>query len=117
MLHPLTELIQAANQSEEMPDVLADPLTGEDAFDVRYVRTDGWRGFYETTAREGSGWTKVDEGWMTGDYPDAPLESRASSVQAKVERLAEEADVVIVFAPSSNVFSTIYDVYVREEGS
>lgn len=114
-LHVNGELVAASTGEEEFPPVLVDPLTGDAAFAVVYHRTDGWRGYYETVPMAGCGWKKVDEGWMTGEWDDAPIENRESTVKAKLDKLAEDQEVLVIFAPSSNVFATMFDVYVREE--
>lgn len=116
MLYTLTDAIEAVNQGEDIPDVLADPTNGDEAFRLNYISTDAWRGYYAAEALEGSGWVKQDDGWMTGEWDDAPEEARGSNVEAKLNALAEDQDVVVVFAPTSNVFSTSYDVFVRASG-
>lgn len=115
MLYIENTLIEAASSGDDFPEMLDDPITGEPAFRVSYVRTDAWRGYHETSPLDGSGWMKVDGGWVTGDWPDAPAEAQESNVKAKLDALAEDQDVVVVFAPTSNVFSTVYDVYVHGE--
>lgn len=113
MLYTLTQPIVAVNEGEDIPEVLADPIDGEDAFKLNYISTDAWRGYWEAEALEDSGWVKADDGWMTGEWDDAPVEARSSSVEAKLTALAEDQDVVAIFMPTSNVFSTSYDVFVR----
>ena len=112
MLTTITDVIEAANEGDEIPEFLADPETGEDAFQVTYVSTDAWRGFYNSQPVNG-GWVKVDEGWMTGDWGDAPAGHSSSEVKEKLDAMAAERDTVVVFLPTSNVFSTGYDVYQR----
>ena len=111
------QAIDAVNLGEEIPEELE--IDGEPAFELEYHSTDAWRGYYNAVPIEGSGWEKLDEGWMTGDYDDAPTEARSSSVEEKVNRLAGEldekdCDLAVVFAPTSNVFSTGYDLFKRQ---
>lgn len=108
--------IEAVNDGEELPEAILDPETQRPALTLGYVRTDAWRGYYEPSPIKGSGWREDREagGWMTGDYDDAPEHARSSNVKARLEALAETRDVLAVFTPSSNVFSTIVSVFVRE---
>lgn len=111
-----TEAIDAVNLGEKIPDEIE---VDGDLLLLEYHSTDAWRGYYEAVAAEGSGWESIDEsGWMTGDYDDAPYDARSSSVEKKCERIAEalEAegyDLLVVFTPTSNVFSTSYDLFKR----
>ena len=46
------------------------------------------------------GWQKVDDGWLTGDYDDAPTEAQSSNVEAKLHNLAKanpNVDYVVIF--------------------
>ena len=104
-----TEAIEAVNAGEDIPEEIE---VGGELIRLEYHSTDAWRGYWDAVATDGSGWEKIDEsGWMTGDYDDAPLEARGSSVEEKVNRIADELDadgydVLVVFTPTSNVFST-----------
>jgi len=115
-LYTDTTCIEAVNEDEELPETILDPETQRPVLTLGYIRTDAWRGYYEPTPLDGSGWREDREagGWMTGDYDDAPERARSSNVKARLEALAEERDVLAVFTPSSNVFSTIVSVFVRE---
>jgi hypothetical protein len=53
---------------------------------------------------------------MTGDWDDAPSGNSSSDVEAKIKALeAEHGDVYVIFAPTSNVFSTSYAVIVKDK--
>jgi hypothetical protein len=112
-----TEAIESVNLGDGVPDEIE--VEG-DVLRLEYHSTDAWRGYWSAVAPDGSDWEPLDEsGWMTGDYDDAPLEARSSSVEEKVERIAEAAeaegyDVLVVFTPTSNVFSTSYDLFRRK---
>lgn len=91
----------------------------EPDFIIRYVKTDAWRGYMEARARKGTGWRKVDEidgeklaGWCTGEWDDAPEGTRGSELHRLLSKL-EADEAKIIFLPTSNVFSTAYDVFVR----
>lgn len=112
-----TDCIQAVNTGEDIPRVLV--VNGQRAIKVKWHSSSAWRGYYEATAVKKYGWEHLDDGWLTGDYPDAPEEARSSNVQDKIEKLAKELDnegfdVLAVFVPTSNVFSTAYDVFKRK---
>jgi hypothetical protein len=95
------QLILSGVTRDEAVAHCSDPSTkGDDWFD-------GW----EEDAP--IAWEKVDEGWLTGDWDDAPAGHSESEVKAKLDKLAEDADILVVFAPSSNVFSTTYDCFLR----
>lgn len=116
MLYVNNEAIVAANTGEDFPETLT--VDDAAAFQLEYIRTSAWRGYYQATPIEDSGWEKVKDGWVTGDYDDAPSEARYSNVKARLDALAAEGeeegfDVCVVFAPTSNVFSTGYDVFKR----
>lgn len=106
-----TEAIQAINEGRNVPKRIND-------FRIKYVVIDGWRGYYEAIATKVSGWIKLDSDWMTGDWDDAPegnassqVEAKLNALHAKVQKLGGELKVV--FLPTSNVFSSAYDVFVR----
>ncbi len=91
-------------------------------FRIKYKHTDGWRGYYYSElvktvndSLHGPHWEhlKDAEGWMTGDWDDA------SRVERSFEDLAaflatEGKEMLVIFLPTSNVFSTAYDVYARK---
>lgn len=90
-------------------------------FNIKYVATDGWRGYYTASPRRGTGWVKLRDGWVTGDWDDAPEDSQGSNVERALEQLNTDVtglggELMVVFLPTSNVFSTAYDVFVRGVG-
>lgn len=106
-----TEAIQAVNEGKSVPKRLGE-------FRIEYVATDGWRGYYEATASKKSGWIKLKDGWVTGDWDDAPEDSKGSNVEATLKALNNKVvklggELRVIFVPTSNVFSTAYDVFVR----
>lgn len=114
MLHKDETVLAAAfgDDDETIPEQIFAP-DGTAIATVKYVRTDAWRGHYDTDPIEGSGWERIDEGWVTGNWDDAPAGCSADEVEAKLEEYARDAEVVVVGLPTSNVFSTAYDVYRR----
>jgi hypothetical protein len=111
-----TEAINAANAGEDTPEVVE--VNGIPAVRIGWHSTDAWRGYYEATPIDGSGWEPVTDGWMTGEWDDAPAEARGSNVEAKLTAMAEDLeregyDLLAVFMPTSNVFSTAYDAFKR----
>lgn len=84
-----------------------------------YTRTDGWRGYY--TARPvGDDWYEARSGWTTGDWGDS-VSNGKRNVNEWMERLItgqeEECpvEVVVIFDPTSNVFSTSVGIWVHDE--
>lgn len=82
------------------------------------MATDGWRGYYEAIATKVSGWVKIDSDWATGEWEDAPEDNKGSGVEQKLNRLYDKikalgGELQVIFLPTSNVFSTAYDVFIR----
>ena len=119
MLNINTEAIDAINEGRDTPSFLYDNH-GQKAFHLRYKSTDGWRGYYYTTALKKAGWKKIDyEGWVTGNWSDAPTGHSSNEVEDKLNAIAEDYkqrgyEVTAVFAPTSNVFSTAFDVFIKK---
>lgn len=81
-----------------------------------YVRTDGWRGYYETPVK---GLVNVAKGWVTG-YPDGsmPEKERLGELYEKLSTHPSYATslpcpLYWLFEPTSNVFSTASEMYVE----
>lgn len=113
-----TQAIEAVNEGLDTPTYLTDDA-GERAFKLKYVSTDGWRGYYDVVPTKKHGWEKLDSDWVTGNWDDAPEDNREDSVEDKLDKLSEElgADgykLAVVFAPTSNVFSTSYDIFKKK---
>jgi hypothetical protein len=98
-----------------IPEFIFDP---EDASKpvakVVYKHTDAWRGHYDTEPLDG--WKRVGEGANCGDWEDAPPGTSNREVEEYVAKLEAEHETVLVIAlPTSNVFSTAFDVLARDE--
>ena len=121
MLYINNDCINQYNETATTPSFLNDHK-GEKAFHIKWHATDGWRGHYEAKAIKKSGWEKIDyEGWITGNWGDAPEEAREDTVNAKLKKLAKEYahkgyDVEAVFVLTSNVFSTAFNVFIKKKG-
>lgn len=105
------EAIEAVNDGRSVPRRIGE-------FAIKYIATDGWRGYYDAVPTKKSRWQKVDADWVTGNWDDAG-EHASDSVDAKVKAMEQKAiaegkELAVVFTPTSNVFSTSYDVFVRE---
>lgn len=111
--------VEAYNEGQDIPKFLYDQ-DGVKAFHIRWHSSDAWRGYYEAKAVHGSGYKKIDyEGWVTGNWSDAPEEAQSDNVEAKLNELAREYaakgyNVTAVFLFTSNVFSTAFDVFVKK---
>ena len=118
MLEVHNEAIEAINEGTDTPYYIYDD-TGVRAWRLKYVRTDGWRGYYEAQAVKKAGWVKLDSSWVTGNWDDAPEGHASDDVEAGLEALAARKElegykVAIVFSPTSNVFSTSYDIFEQK---
>jgi hypothetical protein len=112
MLYTDATLIEALNEGEDTPETIADPFTGEPAFRVGYEHSDGWRGRH-TTEPIVEGWEKVGHETMCGEWADAPPGTRSSEVEARLDAMAEDDDILVIACPTSNVFAMGADVYRR----
>lgn len=106
------ECLEAINEGRKIP---AKINGGE--FKIKYIATDGWRGYHKATPTKKSGWVEIDSDWVTGNWEDAGenassrVEDKIKKLIAKVEKLGGE--FLMVMLPTSNVFSTAYDVFVK----
>lgn len=88
-------------------------------FEARnYIRTDGWRGHYQTTFN--NGFVKLASGWVTG-WPDETVSHKRvacdlSGWLGEEENLLDlPAPIYWLFDPTSNVFSLASDIFVKSE--
>ena len=86
-------------------------------FRIKYVATDGWRGYYSAIPTKKSGWVAIDSDWVTGNWDDAG-ENSADATEQKMKKLVamvEEVggEFIMILLPTSNCFSTAYDCFVR----
>ena len=106
-----TEAIEAVNNGTDTPDAIFKGSTL--IATIEWRKTDEWRGYSEILPA--SGFKKLDDDWMTGDWSDAPTGHSESEVEVKLKNLEREHGTVhVVFAPTSNVFSTMYAVIVQD---
>lgn len=80
-----------------------------------YHSTDGWRGHYRTTV---DGFETLISGWTTGGWDD-PTAVRKQTFNDWVEQILESQiippfPVIVVFDPTSNVFSSRVSVFVQD---
>lgn len=78
-----------------------------------WVRTDAWRGYYETPA---PGLESVTAGWVTG-YPDESVAYKATAAELyealSTGQIKPPVEVFWLFEPTANVFSTASEIFVR----
>lgn len=112
MIKIYNDAIDAINNGGDVPKKIGD-------FRITYIHTDGWRGYYTAIPTKKSRWVKASEGWITGDYPDAgdnaytKKQNEFRHIEKKA--IAEKKEVVIFYMPTSNVFSTSYDIFTRDK--
>lgn len=119
MLSKNTIWFDEYNSSGDSDKAMKALKKSEPDFIIKCIPTDGWRGYYEAKPKKDTTWKKVNEidgeklaGWMTGEWDDAPEGTKGSSLEKLLNKLdAKEAK--IIFLPTSNVFSTAYDLFVR----
>jgi hypothetical protein len=111
MIHYDNTAIDAVNEGRDTPDAFYHKSTL--IATSEYVHTDGWRGY--TKIKPVQGFKEVEADWVTGDWDDAPEGNSSSEVEAKIKELEKQyGDIFVIFAPTSNVFSTSYAVIVRD---
>ncbi len=125
MLYRDTSAIDAINNGTDTPTWVF--IGSNRVAKFGYKHTDGWRGYYTVTATKKQGWAEVDPdtvhiaGWVTGDWDDAPEDAQNSNVADRLEAYAKQNDArgfdtLVVYAPTSNVFSTAMYVFEKSRG-
>lgn len=103
--------IEAVNSGIDTPDAFY--FKSKLIATSKWIRTDGWRGY--TAIVPEPGFKEVDSDWMTGNWDDAPSGHSETEVETKLKELEKQYGLVyIIFAPTSNVFSTSYCVIVKD---
>jgi hypothetical protein len=94
---------------EDWEDADLDSVTG-----FEYVRTDGWRGYWN--AQIGEGYAVVANGWSTGRWEDVAYKHDFNDFVEKIGSGDLECPFELIFAYglTSNVFSVSSDVVIRE---
>jgi hypothetical protein len=114
MIYHDTTAIEAANTGRDAPDAF---YRGSTLIATsKWVATDGWRGYTKIVPEQG--YKEIEADWVTGDWDDAPAGNSSSEVEAKIKKLeAEYGDIYVIYATTSNVFSTAYAVLVRDKST
>lgn len=118
MLYQNTDCINQYNDKGTTPSYIYDHL-GNKAWRLKWVNTDGWRGYYEAVPVKKYGWIKIDDGWTTGEWDDAG-DNAYSKTETRLKKLAKEYaskgyDVTAVYVLTSNVFSTAFDLFIKQK--
>lgn len=113
MIYTDTTAIDAVNEGRDTPDAFYHKSTMLGV--SKYVRIDGWRGYTEVVPEPG--FSKVDDDWTTGDWGDAISDEQGpDATERKLHELeAKYGDIWVIYTPTSNVFSTAYDVLIRDK--
>lgn len=95
-------------------------LDGDNAgdFEIKWTAINGWRGYNKVIPTKKSGWQLVKSDWITDNWSDAPEGNSSEAVEEELNKLnakvkAMGGEMVVIFTPTSNLFSTGYDVFVR----
>lgn len=124
MLYRDTSAIDAVNNGTDAPRWVF--IGSNRVAKFGWKATDGWRGYTTIEPVKKHGWELVTvdnlPGWVTGDWDDAPAGARVSDHESAIEALAAELDregfdTLIVYAPTSNVFSTTWELFKKRRGS
>jgi hypothetical protein len=113
-LHKITDVVDAMNGDEDVPTEVENPISGEPGFRIFWRNTGGYRGHYDSEALDPERWERVKEGNVCGEWDDVPPGTRTSENEAAINAIAETRDVVLIFLPTSNVFSMAYDLWGRK---
>lgn len=123
MLYRDTSAIDAVNEGRDTPTWVF--IGSNRVAKFGWKSTDAWRGYTTITAVKKHGWEPVTvdnlPGWVTGDWDDAPAGAAISDHDTAIEHLAKELDregydTLIVYAPTSNVFSTTWELFKKKRG-
>ena len=118
MRHTDVTVLEAQAWDEAMkPEFIYDPEDDDKPIARVFWRsTDGMRGHFDTEPLPDTGWKHVGEGANTGDWSDAPPGTSNEEVREYVDKLeAEHGTILLIGLPTSNVFSTAFDVYAKEQ--
>ena len=85
-------------------------------FTIKWISY-GYRGHYEVRASKKSGWKKIAEDWVTGNWEDAG-DNASDKQEARVAKIEEEQlkagnEIALIFTPTSNIFSVGMDIFAR----
>ena len=117
MRHLDVTVLEAQAWDEALkPEFIYDPEDeSKEIARVFWRSTDGWRGHYDTEPLDGAGWRHVGDGANCGDWGDTPPGTSNAEVEEYVAKLeAEHGTILVIGLPTSNVFSTAFDVYAKE---
>jgi hypothetical protein len=80
----------------------------------KYVRTDGWRGYWDVVIAEG--YTTLASGWSTGRWDDVSYKHGFNDLVENIQDGTLECpyELIFAFGLTSNVFSISSDVIIRE---
>ena len=93
---------------------LGEAVVNEFMDNVGWKSSDAWRGHYQGKAPEG--YTEVVDGWMCGfDKAGTTEVVDFQEVWADNRQCFEGLRMFVAVMPSSNVFSTIVEVYVHDD--
>lgn len=123
MLYIDTSAIDAINEGRDVPTWVF--IGSNRVAKFGYKRIDGWRGYSTIVPTKKYGWETVEvdslPGWVTGDWDDAPEGAQISNHEQAIQELAKQLDqqgydTLIVYAPTSNVFSTAWELLKKKRG-
>lgn len=112
MIYRDTTAIEAVNNGADTPDAFYHKSTLMAT--SKWHSTDGWRGYYRVTPEPG--FISIADDWVTGDWDDAiAAEHGETPTEAKLQALEKQYhDIYVIYMPTSNVFSTGYNVLARD---
>ena len=108
------EAIEAINEGLNVPSFIENK-----EIIIKYVATDGCRGYYDAVPTKKGGWIKIESNWTTGNWDDAG-ENGEDIMMKNIEKTAkklekEGKEVLVVYTPTSNIFSIGIDVFTRNK--
>lgn len=116
MIKKITTFFDEYNSSGDYDAAIKSLKKEVPDLNIRYVSTDGWRGYYTATVKRGRPWREIEDerlaGWVTGDWDDAPTGASSSEHESILGEYGDR-DIMVVYLPTSNVFSTAYNIFER----
>lgn len=105
----------AYNQTGDDPDEWFTDIVKNGGSPRKYIKTDGWRGYYDST--QNLNLVSIASGWTTG-WADETTSRKVDFNEFAEQLMKGDIEcpftIFILVEPTSNVFSTAVDVLVRE---
>lgn len=111
-----TDIFAQTEDGDETYDWFDDILKDASKSPLHYVKTDAWRGYYDSS--KSFNLVSIASGWTTGwadEYHKRKLDFNSFAENLLSQEIFSPFEIFILVEPTSNVFSTAVDVLVKEQ--